>query len=404
MPCIVRAVAVSMLLAYQVLLQAVINQYLNNDLNIFRQLLIFKNKACIISKYKNSVDHQKLRHYNAAVQCLQKLQHPGSCFPHSTTFWFGTSCSHWNFSTKSRHQQTIRIDGKAIAQEIKDEIKAEVELLLEHGLRAPHLTVLLVGSDPASVVYVRNKAKAAEYTGITCEVLRLPESVSERAVLREINFLNSLPDVDGILVQLPLPPQINKRTICDAVRPDRDVDGFNVLNVGRFCVDQEAFMPATPSGVLEIMKRLKIETFGKNAVVCGRSKNVGMPIAMHLHSNGNATTTICHRNTPQEELVKFTRAADIIVTATGVPGLITSDMVSEGVIVIDVGITRMLSDQGQARLVGDVDYAGVSKKASMITPVPGGVGPVTVAMVIKNTLIAYKNTLQKNSLSDQFKK
>ncbi|GFS08324.1 bifunctional methylenetetrahydrofolate dehydrogenase/cyclohydrolase [Elysia marginata] len=195
-------------------------------------------------------------------------------------------------TSPSRHLKALRIDGKAIALDIKNEIKAEVEELAEHGLRAPQLTVILVGNDPASVVYVRNKAKAAEYTGIKCEILRLPDTVTESILLREIEFLNSLPDVDGILVQLPLPKHINERKVCDSVRPDRDVDGFNVLNVGRFCVNEDAFMPATPSGVLEIIRRL-----------------------------------------------------------------------------------------------------GVSEKASMITPVPGGVGPVTVAMVIKNTLIAYKKRI-----------
>ncbi|RUS76048.1 hypothetical protein EGW08_016178, partial [Elysia chlorotica] len=294
-----------------------------------------------------------------------------------------------HFCTSSRHLKALRIDGKVIAQNIKDEIKTEVDFLLENGLRAPHLTVLLVGSDPASVIYVKNKAKAATYTGVTCEVLRLPDTVSEEVVLREIEYLNSLPDVDGILVQLPLPQHICERKVCDAVRPDKDVDGFNVLNIGRFCVNEDAFVPATPSGVLEIIRRLNIETFGKTAVVCGRSKIVGMPIAMHLHSSskgnrceGDATTIICHRNTPREQLIKFTRSADILVTATGVPGLITADMVSEGVIVIDIGITRIVTEQGHAKLVGDVDYEGVSEKASMITPVPGGVGPVTVAMVI----------------------
>uniref|UniRef100_A0A2C9JVF1 methenyltetrahydrofolate cyclohydrolase n=2 Tax=Biomphalaria glabrata TaxID=6526 RepID=A0A2C9JVF1_BIOGL len=292
------------------------------------------------------------------------------------------------------------IDGKAIAQVIKDEIKTEVSSLVADGKRAPHLSVLLVGNNPASIIYVRNKALAAQYTGISCDILRIPENVSEGEVLKEIEALNRLPEVDGILVQLPLPPNMSERTVCDAVLPGKDVDGFNVLNVGRFCVNQEAFIPATPSGVLEILKRLNINTLGKNAVVCGRSKNVGLPIALHFHASqnkgstiGDATTTICHRNTPPDQLRHFIKSADILVTATGIPGLVTADMVKDGVVVIDVGITRILDKNGKARLVGDVDFAGVSKKASYITPVPGGVGPVTVAMVIKNTLAAYKNEL-----------
>ncbi|BFZ02740.1 hypothetical protein BsWGS_05779 [Bradybaena similaris] len=304
------------------------------------------------------------------------------------------------FSSASRFLKAIKIDGKAIAQEINNEVKNEVEALKAAGKRTPHLAVILVGNDPASVLYVTNKAKAADYTGISCDILRIPSTVTEEELLKEISFLNSLSENDGILIQLPLPSHINARTICDAVLPQKDVDGFNVLNVGRFCVNQTAFIPATPSGVLEILRRLKIETHGKNAVVCGRSKNVGLPIALHLHSDssggnsiGDATTTICHRNTPPDQLKSFTKAADILVTATGVPGLVTADMVKDGVVVIDIGITRIVDERGRSKLVGDVDYEEVSKKASYITPVPGGVGPVTVAMVIKNTLTAYKNEI-----------
>ncbi|XP_059168682.1 bifunctional methylenetetrahydrofolate dehydrogenase/cyclohydrolase, mitochondrial-like [Physella acuta] len=305
-----------------------------------------------------------------------------------------------SFSSTPRFYKAVVIDGKAIAQDIKNEIKAEVDALVEAGNRPPHLAVLLVGNDPASIVYVKNKSQAAHYTGISCDILRIPAKVSEAELLKEIEFLNSLEENDGILVQLPLPAHIDERTVCDAVLPAKDVDGFNVLNVGRFCVDQKAFIPATPSGVLEIIRRLKIETNGKNAVVIGRSKNVGLPIALHLHSDGNggsragdATTTICHRNTTPEQLRHFTQSADIIVSATGVPGLIQADMVKDGAVVIDIGITRVVEANGRAKLVGDVDFEGVSLKASLITPVPGGVGPVTVAMVIKNTLIAYKKEI-----------
>ncbi|KAH9494896.1 putative bifunctional methylenetetrahydrofolate dehydrogenase/cyclohydrolase 2 [Bulinus truncatus] len=321
-------------------------------------------------------------------------------FPNISPLVAGNQRPSYFLKTKPSFSKAAVINGKAIAQEIQDEIKAEVSVLIAEGKRAPRLSVLLVGNDPASVIYVRNKALAAEYTGISCDILRVPENISEAEILRELDILNKLPEVDGILVQLPLPFGINERTVCDAVLPGKDVDGFNVLNVGRFCVNQKAFIPATPSGVLEILKRLNVNTSGKNAVVCGRSKNVGLPIALHLHASsdgssciGDATTTICHRHTPPEQLKHYIKSADILVTATGVPGLVTADMVKEGVVVIDIGITRIIDNHGKARLVGDVDFSGVCKKASFITPVPGGVGPVTVAMVIKNTLTAYKNEL-----------
>ncbi|XP_035824131.1 bifunctional methylenetetrahydrofolate dehydrogenase/cyclohydrolase, mitochondrial [Aplysia californica] len=335
---------------------------------------------------------------------ISMSMHRYFCCKHVKRVIIGTNqlrCFGWRrLCTSSRNHSAVIVDGLSIAQEIKNEIKTEVKSLLGSGKRAPHLTVLLVGNDPASVVYVKNKRKAAEYTGITCDILRLPSTAEEKDVVKQISFLNENSDVDGILVQLPLPEHISERNICDAVLPQKDVDGFNVLNVGRFCVDDTAFIPATPSGVLEIIKRLNITTFGKNAVVCGRSKNVGLPIAIHLNSDGkgascegDTTTTVCHRNTPPEKLKFFTQQADILVTATGVPGLITADMVKDGVVVIDIGITRITDDKGKAKLVGDVDFQGVSQKASYITPVPGGVGPVTVAMVIKNTLTAYKKEI-----------
>ncbi|ESO87039.1 hypothetical protein LOTGIDRAFT_107221, partial [Lottia gigantea] len=294
------------------------------------------------------------------------------------------------------------IDGKAIAKEIKDEVRLEVNKIIESGKRPPHLSVLLVGSNDASVVYVRNKIKAAEYTGITSDTIRMPSAVTEQDVLNEIDMLNNEPSVDGLLVQLPVPDHITERKICDAVAPEKDVDGFNILNIGRFCVDEPSFIPATPSGVMELLKRQGVETFEKNAVVIGRSKNVGLPIAMYLHADGNhgnnagdATVTICHRYTPPDQLRVFTQTADIIVSATGIPNLVTADMVKEGVTVIDVGITRVNDpNTGKSKLVGDVDFEGVRQKASNITPVPGGVGPLTVAMLMKNTLKAYKKEIK----------
>lgn len=213
-----------------------------------------------------------------------------------------------------------------------------------------------------------------------------------------IEELNNDTTVDGILVQLPLPEHINERKICNTVSCDKDVDGFNEKNVGRLCLDMNTLIPCTPLGVQELIKRENIETFGKNVVVCGRSKNVGMPISMLMHADGrndtcamDATVTICHRFTPPEQLKVFCKLADIIITATGVPGLITADMVKPGAAVIDVGITRVIDKNGKSKLVGDVDFDEVRKVAGHITPVPGGVGPMTVAMLMKNTFIAAKN-------------
>ncbi|KAK2160793.1 hypothetical protein LSH36_127g16047 [Paralvinella palmiformis] len=289
-----------------------------------------------------------------------------------------------------------------MAKEIKNEIRAEVEQMVAAGRRAPHLTAVMVGDDPASNTYVRNKMRAAEYTKITSETLRLPTDISQDELISNISRLNKDDSVDGILIQLPIPPHISERAVCNAVAPEKDVDGFHVINVGRFCVDMKAMIPATPVGVIEMIKRTGVETFGKNAVVCGRSKNVGMPIAMLLHADGigeteacDATTTICHRYTPPEQLRDFVKSADILVVATGIPKLITADMVKEGVAVFDVGITRIRDEKtGKFKLVGDVDFEGVSEKASYITPVPGGVGPMTVAMVIRNTLLAAKKQIQ----------
>ncbi|XP_054712405.1 bifunctional methylenetetrahydrofolate dehydrogenase/cyclohydrolase, mitochondrial-like [Uloborus diversus] len=288
------------------------------------------------------------------------------------------------------------IDGKKIAAQIQAEIKYDIQKWLARGNRGPHLSVVLVGDNPASAVYVNNKLKAARNTGISSETILRPAKTSEDEVLSIIRELNDNPNVDGILVQLPLPSHMNERRVCNAIAPHKDVDGFHVVNVGRFCLDMNALIPCTPLGIMELLRRAGIETFGKNAVVCGRSKNVGMPMSMLLHADGinetqagDATVTICHRHTPAEQLVEFTKRADILVVATGIPHLITADMVKEGVAVIDVGISRIKDPvSGQSRLVGDVDFDRVIEKASYITPVPGGVGPMTVAMLMKNTYTA----------------
>lgn len=258
------------------------------------------------------------------------------------------------------------IDGKAIAGDIRMEIRKDIEQYIGEGNRPPHLTAILVGDDQASETYVRMKMNAAKEVGITSETKRLPTSTTEQELLDLIHSLNNDSNVDGILVQLPIPEHMNERKICNAVTRDKDVDGFNILNVGRMCLDMETMIPATPLGVIELLKRTGIETFGKNVVVAGRSKNVGMPIAMLMHTDGrhdingmDATVTICHRFTPAKELAKYCSMADIIITATGKPGLITKEMVKPGACVIDVGITRITDpNTGKSKLVGDVDFDG----------------------------------------------
>ncbi|XP_064256599.1 bifunctional methylenetetrahydrofolate dehydrogenase/cyclohydrolase, mitochondrial [Passer domesticus] len=299
-------------------------------------------------------------------------------------------------------EDAVVISGRKLARQIRQEARHEVQQWVAAGNRRPHLSVVLVGENPASHSYVLNKTKAAADVGISSETILRPASISEEELLELIARLNSDTAVDGLLVQLPLPEHIDERRVCNAVSPHKDVDGFHVLNVGRMCLDQDSMLPATPRGVWEIIQRTGIPTLGRNVVVAGRSKNVGMPIAMLLHTDGrherpggDATVTISHRYTPKEQLKQHTIRADIVVAAAGIPNLITADMVKEGAAVIDVGITRVQDPlTAQPRLVGDVDFEGVRKKASYITPVPGGVGPMTVAMLMKNTIIAAKKLLK----------
>ncbi|XP_050571749.1 bifunctional methylenetetrahydrofolate dehydrogenase/cyclohydrolase, mitochondrial isoform X1 [Cygnus atratus] len=300
----------------------------------------------------------------------------------------------------------VVISGRKLARQIRQEARHEVEQWVAAGNKRPHLSVVLVGENPASHSYVLNKTKAAADVGISSETILKPASITEEELLDLIGKLNNDANVDGLLVQLPLPEHIDERKICNAVTPDKDVDGFHVINVGRMCLDQYSMLPATPWGVWEIIKRTGIPTLGKNVVVAGRSKNVGMPIAMLLHTDGrherpggDATVTISHRYTPKEQLKQHTIRADIVVAAAGIPNLITADMIKEGAAVIDVGITRVQDPiTAKSRLVGDVDFEGVKKKASYITPVPGGVGPMTVAMLMKNTIIAAKKLLKPKAL------
>ncbi|CAH1183699.1 unnamed protein product [Phaedon cochleariae] len=243
---------------------------------------------------------------------------------------------------------------------------------------------------------------AAKKIGITSNTLKLPVTLSEEELLSKINELNEDPSVDGILVQMPVPGHISERNVCNAVNPRKDVDGFHSTNMGKLAVNLNTFVPCTALGVVELIKRSNIRTFGKNIVVCGRSKNVGLPIALLLHSDVNnecsgyeATVTICHRHTPPEELEFFTKRADIIVSATGVVHLIKPDMVKPGACIIDVGITRTTTEDGKSKIVGDVDFEGCFEVAGHITPVPGGVGPMTVAMLMSNTFKAAKELALK---------
>ncbi|XP_015038244.1 bifunctional methylenetetrahydrofolate dehydrogenase/cyclohydrolase, mitochondrial isoform X1 [Drosophila pseudoobscura] len=297
------------------------------------------------------------------------------------------------------------IDGKVISQEIRLKLNEEVAQFVNAGNPQPHLTAVIVGEDPASEIYVRNKMTACKEVGISSETKRLPATTTEEELLQLIGELNRDDSVSGVLVQLPVPEQINERTICNAVAPEKDVDGFNEINMGRLALDMEGFVPATPLAVKTLLEHCNIETFGRNAVVVGRSKNVSLPLAILMHSDGknatkalDATVTICHRYTPPKELAIHCRQADIIVVAVGKPGLITKDMVKPGACVIDVGINRIKDEKtGNDKLVGDVDFEEVRQVAGHISPVPGGVGPMTVTMLMYNTLKAAKKAAQNAS-------
>ncbi|XP_067937751.1 bifunctional methylenetetrahydrofolate dehydrogenase/cyclohydrolase, mitochondrial-like isoform X1 [Watersipora subatra] len=312
-------------------------------------------------------------------------------------------CSGRSISISSQRPKAQIIDGKKIAETIRNEVKIEVEKMLAEGKRAPYLAAIQVGADPASATYIKNKMKAAASVGIESTTITLDPSVSEAELLQLIKEKDEDSSVDGILVQLPVPQHIGERAVCNAVSPAKDVDGFNVVSVGKFCQDLKCLLPATPAGVMELLRRTGVETFGKNAVVAGRSKNVGMPIAMLLHADGigetqagDATTTICHRYTPPEQLRHFVKYADIVVVAAGIPGLITGDMLKPGCAVIDVGINRIKDPEtGKNKIVGDCDFDSCSEVAGWITPVPGGVGPMTVAMLMKNTLQAAQGAYKK---------
>ena len=285
------------------------------------------------------------------------------------------------------------LDGKKTSEDLKQEIAEEVKQLKAKGKRVPHLAAVLVGNDGASLTYVGSKVKACEQVGFESTLVKLPANISEEALLQEIEKLNANPEINGYIVQLPLPKHINEQKILLAIDPTKDVDGFHPANFGRMAWDMEAFIPSTPFGIMELLKRYKVPTKGKHVVVVGRSHIVGRPISILLSqkgAQGNATVTLTHSHTPN--LAELTRQADIVVMALGIPEFLKGNMVKEGVTVIDVGITRLKDDSNPKgyRIVGDVAFNEVKEKASYITPVPGGVGPMTIAMLLRNTLLAYK--------------
>ncbi|MBC6609691.1 bifunctional 5,10-methylene-tetrahydrofolate dehydrogenase/5,10-methylene-tetrahydrofolate cyclohydrolase [Hymenobacter sp. BT507] len=285
------------------------------------------------------------------------------------------------------------IDGKKTAEDIKVEIAAEVEQLKAASQKVPHLAAILVGHDGGSETYVRNKVLACERVGYGSTLLRYEDTITEAELLAKVEELNQDPEIDGFIVQLPLPKHINAEKVIEAVRPEKDVDGFHPMNLGRMVAGLPALLPATPSGIVELLKRYGIKTSGKHCVVIGRSNIVGTPVSILLAKNlepGNCTVTLCHSRTAN--LVEITRQADIIVAALGRPEFVTGDMVKPGAVVIDVGTTRVEDASRKSGFVlkGDVNFAEVAPQASYITPVPGGVGPMTIAMLLLNTLRAAK--------------
>lgn len=287
----------------------------------------------------------------------------------------------------------VLLDGKKTAADIKEEIALEVAELVENSNSKPHLAAIIVGSNGASITYVNAKVKACERVGFESTLIRLPEDITEKELLNEIAILNIDDDIDGFIVQLPLPKHIDEQKILMAVNPDKDVDGFHPMNVGKMALNLPTFISATPFGILELLDRYEVATSGKQVVVIGRSHIVGSPMSILLAQKrkvGNATVTLTHSRT--KNLKEITLQADIIIAALGIPEFLKADMVKEGATIIDVGITRVADTAKKSgfRLIGDVAFEEVAQKASFITPVPGGVGPMTIAMLLKNTLLAYK--------------
>ena len=282
----------------------------------------------------------------------------------------------------------IIIDGRKVSTDIKTEIAQTVALRKQQGKKIPHLAIILIGDDAASQTYVDNKVKACKSVGFHYTMMRFADTISEDKLMKHIDHVNKDEDVDGFIVQLPLPPHISVEKITEKIRSDKDVDGFTNHNFGSIISKNPLLMPATPFGVMELLRRYDIQTEGKHAVVVGASRIAGAPLSMMLAEHGRATVTICHKYT--KDLANYTRAADILLVAVGKPGLITEEMVKEGAVVIDIGTSRVEGPEypkGWA-IKGDVDFKNVSRKASYITPVPGGVGPMTIASLLLNTLRA----------------
>ena len=284
------------------------------------------------------------------------------------------------------------LDGRATSANLQAQIAAEVDYFVDKGWRRPHLTAILVGEDGASQTYVANKERSCKKVGFDSTVLRLPESTTEEELLAEVKRLNNDESIDGFIIQLPLPRHIDEQKIIMAVSPAKDVDGFHPENVGRLCLGLDTFVSATPYGIMTLLEEYGIETRGKHCVVLGRSNIVGRPIANLLSAKakpGDCTVTICHSRT--QNIEQYTKSADIIIAALGVPGFLKGDMVKEGVVVVDVGITRVPAETEKGyRIMGDVNFDEVAPKCSYITPVPGGVGPMTIVSLMRNTLKAYK--------------
>jgi len=283
------------------------------------------------------------------------------------------------------------IDGKKISNQIKDEIKLEVQNIISNGGTPPHLAAVLVGDDGASLTYVGSKVKSCEQVGFKSTLIKLSKNVSEKELLNKIKELNNNKEIDGFIVQLPLPKHIDEQKILLSIDPNKDVDGFHPTNFGKMALNMETFIPATPYGIMELLKRYKIETKGKHTVVIGRSHIVGRPISILMNSKGtigDSTVTVTHSRTTNIE--SHIKKADIVVSALGIPGFVKKNMLKDGVVIIDVGITRVKSAEHPKgyTIQGDVDFESAKEVASYITPVPGGVGPMTIAMLLKNTLLS----------------
>lgn len=283
------------------------------------------------------------------------------------------------------------LDGKKVSEDIKNEIAEVVSKMKKNGEKVPHLAAVIVGNDGASLTYVGSKVKACEYVGFESTLIKLPSTISELELLKKIEELNQDDNIDGFIVQLPLPKQIDDQKVLMAIDPSKDVDGFHPENFGKMALDMTTFIPATPFGILELLERYNVETAGKHTVVIGRSHIVGRPMSILMGRKGfpgNSTVTLTHSHT--KNIAQITTQADIIITALGVPNYLKAEMVKDDVVIVDVGITRVADDTTEKgyRITGDVDFENVSKKASFITPVPGGVGPMTIAMLLKNTLLA----------------